>query len=69
MTFYEMNQPAARKFTIFDGILSKLSTGMKTVQYGRMLEALSGLTDEQLEAINLTRKDIPAHAHYCIYGD
>lgn len=68
MTFYEMSQPTASKFSLFDGIFSRMSAGVQAVQYGRMLQALSALSDAQLDAIDVKRADIPAHAHRCIYG-
>ena len=69
MTFYEMTQPAAQKTGFFDGLFSKLSAGIKVVQYSRMVQALSGLSDDQLAEIGLTRKDIPAHAQKCVYAE
>ncbi len=69
MTFYEMSQPTVRKFSLFDGIFSKMNAGMKAVQYGRMLQALSQLSDAQLSAMNVKRSEIAAHAHRCIYPD
>ena len=47
----------------------KLHGAMRAVQYSRMLQALSELSDAQLEQAGLTRSDIPARAHYCIYGE
>lgn len=69
MTFYEMTQPAAKKSNLFDGIFSKMTAGVKVVQYSRMVQALSGLSNEQLSEIGLKRKDIPAHAQRCIYAE
>ena len=69
MTFYEMN---AERSPIADGLLAKIShrfkSGIRAMQYGRMLQALSQLTDEQLENIGLDRADIPRHARECIDG-
>lgn len=36
--------------------------GFKMLQYGRMLSVLSASSDQQLEAMGITRADIPQHA-------
>lgn len=69
MTFYEMTRPEARKLGFFDGLVAKLTAGLHTVQYSKMLQALSALNEEQLDAIGIKRSDIPAHAHKCIFGE
>lgn len=51
-----------------DRIASRLDRGIKAAQYGKMLQAMSALTDDQLAQIDLQRKDIPLHAHRAIYG-
>lgn len=52
----------------FRKIGTKLGNGIRIVQYGRMMHALSELSDSDLKAIGLERSDIPRHAHYCVYG-
>lgn len=42
--------------------------GIRTIQYARMMKALSEMSDENLRAIGLTRADVPRHAHFCVYG-
>jgi len=69
MTFYEMTRTPAKKLGFLDGISEKVSAGVKVLQYSRMVQALSGMSDAQLAAIDLERKDIPAHAHRCIYEE
>lgn len=40
---------------------------IRAVQYARMMQALNELNDEHLERIGISRADIPAHAHACVY--
>ncbi len=51
--------------------LERLGAGfrraVRTMQYARMREALSQLSDAQLAEIGLTRSDISSRAHACIY--
>ena len=73
MTFFEMTRPTPEKlgFTkkLFGTFFQKLDAGTKVVQYGKMVQAMSSLTDEQLAQIGITRADIQRYSHYCIYQD
>ncbi len=40
--------------------------GVKMMQYGRMLSVLNASSDRQLEAMGITRADIPRHAAHLI---
>lgn len=49
-------------------LAARFDAGIRAVQHARMLQALSELTDDQLDTIGLSRADIPAHARACVYG-
>ena len=66
MSSYDTTMPHDGGFTIRIG--RGLRAGFRALQYARMIRAMSGLSDEQLEAIGLRRSDIPTRAHRCIYG-
>ncbi len=51
-----------------DRIIARLGRGVKAAQYGKMLQAMNTLSDEQLKQIGLQRSEIPHHAHLAIYG-
>lgn len=53
---------------LIERIGSKLRTGIRTIQYARMVQVLSGFSDEQLNNLGLSRTDIPTRAQRCIYG-
>ena len=40
---------------------------IRALQYSRMRQALSELSDAQLAALGLNRADIPDHARNCVY--
>jgi len=40
---------------------------VRAIQYSRLNQAMSQLSDEQLRAIDLTRADIRRYSHDCIY--
>lgn len=71
MSFYEMTAAEAR------GATSKPSKSAKgwfgrflfSMQYGRMCQALNGLSESQLQQIGITRADIPHYARKCVLGD
>ncbi len=70
MTYYELDRPrAATGSGIFSRIGNALEKTIRAIQYSRMMQALSELSDAQLSAIGLTRADIPRRAHECIYGE
>lgn len=69
MTFYEHTATIPQAQGLIDAILNRLLIGTKKVQYSRMMSALLSLTDDQLTAIGITRKQIPAHARICVYGE
>ena len=41
-------------------------SGIKKMQYSRMVSVLKASSDSQLEAIGITRADIPRHAAYLV---
>ncbi len=69
MTFYETSAAMPKTQGWIDAIINRLIIGTKKVQYSRMISALMRLSDQQLAVINITRKQIPSHAHICIYGE
>ncbi len=69
MTFYESSATMPKAQSLIDAMINRLIIGTKKVQYSRMMSALMRLTDDQLAAINITRKQIPSHAHICVYGE
>lgn len=69
MTLYELDAPRAQSS---DGLLTRIRNriwdAIRVIQYGRMMQAMSELSDPQLETLGLKRSDIPRYAHECIYG-
>ncbi len=63
MTFYELSAP---KEISGRGLLSrvgkKLRSALHTMQYGRLMRAMSQLSNEQLDTIGIQRADIPSVA-------
>ena len=70
MTSYELDRP---RITTGGGMFSKIGTAlgktMRAMQYSRMMQALSEMSDAQLTIIGLTRADIPRHAYKCVYRE
>lgn len=69
MTFYEMSPSAPQKTGLIEAFFTRLTLGTQTIQYSKMVRALTALTDQQLNQIGISREEIPAHAHSCIYAD
>ncbi|MFY0615372.1 MAG: hypothetical protein JXQ99_27840 [Hyphomicrobiaceae bacterium] len=46
-----------------------LGRQLLTMQYARMLQIMTEMSDPELEALGISRADIPRHAYECIYGD
>ena len=70
MTLFEIDAPREPLVrNVLSGIKTKFGNALRVVQYGRMMQAMSELSDAQLEAIGLSRADIPDRAHECIYGE
>lgn len=69
MSFYDLSAPHSVETR---NPLTKLRNGfnsvVKSMQYAKVLRALSELTDAQLALIDVTRGDIPSYAHELIYG-
>jgi len=69
MTFPALSAP---RLPFSGGLLgrigARIGNGVRAVQYSRMMQAMSELSDEQLAMLDLTRTDIPRHAHDCVYG-
>ncbi len=68
MSFYEINAPqptVAARFRTQIG--QKLRNAFNTMQYVRMVQALSRLSNQELTAIGLERADIPDFAHRSIF--
>lgn len=67
MSLFELDAP--RSFNR-NGILSKVGAwsarAISNMQYGRMMQAMAELSDTQLEALGLTRSDIPRYARECL---
>ena len=70
MSFYELSAPrTAQTAGIFARVGQTLSKALKACQYGRMLQVMSLLTNEQLETMGIKRSDIPNVAHKVVYED
>jgi uncharacterized protein YjiS (DUF1127 family) len=59
-----IRQPALRALA---GLGRAVAAGVKRVQYGQMVAVLNRLQDDQLAAIGVRRRDIPAQARRLIY--
>ena len=66
MSSTEFAAPRVDGFVLSVG--RKLRSAIRTIQYARMLQVMSELSDTQLESLGLTRTAIPAYAQRCIYG-
>ena len=63
MTFYELSTPKPSPALGLYARVTKALRGMLyTMQYGQLMQAMSQLTDEQLDAICVNRSDIPSVA-------
>ena len=70
MSFYELSAPqTAQTGGLFARIGQSLTNTVKAIQYSRMLQVMSQLTDEQLDSMGIARADIPSIAHKTIYED
>lgn len=67
MSLFEIDAPRSQNS---NGLLSKIaawpSRAISNMQYGRMMQAMAALSDSQLEALGLTRSDIPRYARECL---
>ena len=69
MTFYETNASfSANTGNLFQNVSSLIGRGLRAMQYARMMQALSEMSDKNLNTIGLERSDIPRRAHLCVYG-
>ena len=59
---------AASAGRLLDRFASRVRWVVLAMQYARMREALSRMSDAQLDAIRLARADIPVFARRCVYG-
>ena len=53
---------------IFSRISRPLGDAIRTMQYARMMQVMSQMSDTELKSLGLTRADIPRHAQACIFG-
>lgn len=68
MSFFEFTEPNDISANgVFSKVKQSLGNAMRAMQYARMRQAMSELTDTQLEAIGLTRADIPRFAREIVY--
>ena len=51
----------------FDRLKQVTRFGIRAMQYGRMMQLLNELSDEQLKELGTTRLAIPSHARKYIY--
>jgi len=67
MSLFELDAPRSLNS---NGFLSKVAAWpaqvIRSMQYGRMMQALAALSDTQLAAIGLTRSEIPRYARECL---
>lgn len=69
MTLYELDAPRAQSNGgLLKRMVNRIGNAIRIFQFGRMMQAMSELSDPQLEALGLKRSDIPRYAHECIYG-
>ncbi|PLS23325.1 DUF1127 domain-containing protein [Neptunicoccus cionae] len=50
----------------FSVLKARASASLQSVQTARMISALQGMSNEQLEQIGVKRADIPAYAHQLV---
>jgi len=68
MAYFDTTHVNTSSPSWIDRIASRLNRGIKAAQYGKMLQVMTALSDEQLAQIGLQRSEIPLHAHRAIYG-
>ena len=66
-TLYEPDGAITEPRGLWTGFRLRVRSAVRSVQYARMVQALSELSDEHLAAAGLTRADIPRRAHECVY--
>ena len=70
MELYELDAPSGGFLAVtISKIKKSLGRQLRRMQYARMVNVMSQLSDEQLQSIDLTRADIPRHARECIFDD
>lgn len=70
MTIYEpdtLHIGTGLRGDIWNRISLKADSVIRRMQYARMKQAISALSDDQLATLGLTRADIPRHVHACVY--
>ena len=69
MSLNELDVPIGHDVTgVWSRIKRSLGSQLRTMQYARMMQIMSELSDHELEALGIDRSDIPHHAYECIYG-
>jgi hypothetical protein len=68
MAYLETTHVTTSSPSWIDRIADRFDRAIKAAQYGKMLQVMTALSDEQLEQIGLQRSEIPLHAHQAIYG-
>jgi uncharacterized protein YjiS (DUF1127 family) len=70
MTLYELDMPRTDTAnSLWSGIRHRIGGAIRAMQYARMRQAMSELSDSQLAQIGLARADIARHARQCVYED
>ena len=68
----DQEAPILARPSVADGLLgrigARIGNGVRAMQYARMLQAMSELTDEQRATLGLSRSDLPRYARECVYG-
>jgi uncharacterized protein YjiS (DUF1127 family) len=68
MAIFEIDVPSVPRPRPIRAIGAAFGSVMRSMQYARMIQSLSELSDTQLAVIELERADIPHRAHECVYG-
>ena len=67
MSFFELDAPRnPNSDGFFSKVVSWPTRAVRGIQYGRMMQAMTSLSDSQLQDLGLTRSDIPRYARECI---
>ncbi|MBR9862300.1 MAG: DUF1127 domain-containing protein [Rhodobacteraceae bacterium] len=53
----------------FSGLKTRAAASLQSLQTARMISALQGMSNEQLDQIGVKRADIPAYAHQLVVNE
>ncbi|MGI9520879.1 MAG: hypothetical protein ACR2PG_04440 [Hyphomicrobiaceae bacterium] len=69
MAMYELNRSIGSGIEgTLSRIINMLANAISAMQYARMMQVMSQMSDNELKSLGLTRADLPRHARACIFG-